>query len=154
MRMAIFCLSMAFVIGCGSSTSVTTESKSDVKGEVKGEVKKTASVDDAPPKKGARDLTEYIAQLKLDTPIQIADFKAKKLKAVEYEANEKYPDLFRFVVIDVPRVYLKDDVTGKGQWHTRARLTLNNPKPAKLNSKGGIASIPEPFEWAKVEMIP
>lgn len=134
------------MIGCGSSTSTKP-----VDGESKSDAKNAVPTDNEPPKKGARDMKEYTNQLKHSTPYQIAEFK-KTLKATEYEADQRYPEFFRFVVIEVPRVYLKDDVTGKGQWYTRARLTLNNPAPAKLNSKGGITSVPEPFGWAKVEM--
>lgn len=107
----------------------------------------TADPDSSPPKSGGQDYDKYVEKLKDDTPIEVEAFQKAKMKAQEYEKNERYPEMFKFVVISVPRVYLTDKTTGKGQWYTRARLTLNNPVARK-------GTVPEIFQWARVEMLP
>jgi hypothetical protein len=45
-------------------------------------------------------------------------------------------------------VYLTDKITGQTAKYTRAKLTRNNPQPYRPGT------FPEPFAWAKVEMLP
>lgn len=99
--------------------------------------------EEGPPADGGEDYEEYVAKLRKGTPIRVEQFKKKGLKAESYEVSTEYPMYFSEVVVKVPRVYLTNQVTGKGGWYTRARLVLNDPSPGDY----------EVFGWEKVEML-
>lgn len=156
MRAAMLAACLVAAGGCGKSgptgdwSGAKPAPKQERKGENGGDEAKHA--DDLLREK-AEDYAAYTGSLKSTVPLSVDEFTAKGFKADHY-TKEDSTGMFKDVTLVIKPVYLSDKVTGKTERYAKAKLTRNNPAPAKLNKYGGIASIPEPYAWAKVEMIP
>lgn len=111
----------------------------------KEETKATPDPDEALKAK-AEDMGEYIAGLKNGVPFDIKKFTAKGFKAESYEKDTRR-EWFMSVVLVVKPVYLTDKITGVTARYTRAEMTRNDPV-ARPNT------VPTPFEWVKIKMLP
>lgn len=98
-------------------------------------------------KRSAKDLEEYTKELKTKVPFDTKAFQKSGMKAESYvkdDANGHFKEL----VIRVDPIYLTDKLTGQSTKYTRAKFTRNNPRPFRPGT------VPQIFEWAKVEMMP
>jgi hypothetical protein len=135
-------------VGCGKAAPTSSPD-----GAPKGDAT-PAGDPHAELRKNPQDHRKYVARLKDDVPITMDRFKANQYEAESYTPHAD-PSMFKEVVVKLSPVALRDDITGRTEVYTRARLTLNDPKPGKLNPKTGFpTSIPEPYGWASVEMLP
>ncbi len=108
---------------------------------------------DAELKRNAQDLKEYVDKLKRAVPYDMKKFTDAGYKAESYKKDPKR-EWFTEVVLKVDPVYLTDNITGETKKYTRARMVRNNPPPTTFNSRGGVTSVPVPFEWESITMLP
>ena len=102
----------------------------------------------------AQDYETYTKALKEKVTFDVKQFTASGMKAESYVKDTQSESMFKELTIKVDPVVLTDKITGKSALYTCAKLTRNNPQPALMNQSGGFASYPEPYDWAKVEMLP
>lgn len=108
---------------------------------------------DAELKRNAKDLKEYTDWLKSTVPYDMKKFTDAGFKAESYKKDPKR-EWFTEVVLKVEPVYLTDKITGETKKYTKAKMVRNNPAPASVNSRGGITSVPVPFAWESITMLP
>jgi hypothetical protein len=92
----------------------------------------------------AQDLRAYTDALLRDVPISPNPdfFKANGYKVLEYKMNREVNYIFREILIQVPRVYLTDSITGTSKWYTRVHMIANNPRPGQQ------------YYWLEAVMLP
>ncbi len=145
-------LSSAGVFRAGSETASSTPKGAE--GAAAGDSAAASSTAKGAKIAAAEEYETYVESLKKRVSFGVPQFKQSGMTAESYTKDPNDEDLFIELTVQIEPVYIRDSLTKQTKLYTRARLVRNNPTPVRMTRPGTLSHIPEPYAWAKVEMLP